>query len=69
MYEMRKSLHNETIEQFVMAHKETINVVIPFKSEIEKMGLYQAPYVARYPNSDITYLYKELWKVAKKKAG
>lgn len=69
MYEMRKSLHNETISEFVMAHKETINVVIPFKSDVEKMGLYQAPYTARYPHSDITYLYKELWKAAKKKAG
>jgi chromosome partitioning protein len=67
MYEMRKSLHNETISEFVMTHKETINVVIPFKSDVEKMGLYQAPYTARFPNSDITYLYKELWKAAKKK--
>jgi cellulose biosynthesis protein BcsQ len=67
MYEMRKSLHNETISEFVMTHKETINVVIPYKSDVEKMGLYQAPYTARFPNSEITYLYKELWKAAKKK--
>lgn len=67
MYEMRKSLHNETISEFVMMHKETLNVVIPFKSEVEKMGVYQAPYTARYPQSDITYLYKELWKATKKR--
>lgn len=67
MYEMRKSLHNETISEFVMAHKETLNVVIPFKSDVEKMGVYQAPYTARFPQSDISYLYKELWKMVKKK--
>lgn len=67
MYEMRKSLHNEIIEEFTKAHKETIEVVIPYKSEVEKMGLYQAPYTARYPASDITYLYKQLWKAAKKR--
>ncbi len=67
MYEMRKSLHNETISEFVMAHKETINVVIPYKSDVEKMGQYQAPFTARFPNSDITYLYKELWKATKRK--
>lgn len=67
MYETRKSLHNETISIFSMTHLETLNVVIPYKSEVEKMGSYMAPFTARYPKSDITYLYKQLWKAVKRK--
>lgn len=67
MYETRKSLHNETISIFSMNHSETLNVVIPFKSDVEKMGIYMSPFTAKYPKSDIAYLYKELWRAVKRK--
>lgn len=67
MYETRKSLHNETITEFTRAHKETIHVVIPYKSDVEKMGIYLAPFTAKFPSSDIAYLYKQLWRAVKRK--
>lgn len=68
MYERRKNLHNETITEFASAHRETVDVAIPYISEIERMGVYQAPYVFKHPESEISYLYRELWKTIKRKA-
>lgn len=67
MYERRKNLHNETITEFMVAHHETIDVAIPFLSEIERMGVYRRPYADAHPESEITYLYKQIWKAIKKK--
>jgi cellulose biosynthesis protein BcsQ len=69
MYERRKNLHNETIEEFSMKYKNTVDVAIPYISEIERMGIYQAPYTKVHPENDITYLYKQLWKSVKRKVG
>lgn len=67
MYERRKNLHNETIEEFAKDHRNLVDVAIPYISEIERMGVYKSPYVSIHPGSDITYLYKQLWKAVKKK--
>lgn len=69
MYERRKNLHNETIEEFSTQHKNAIDVAIPYISEIERMGVYKAPYTCIHPDNEITYLYKQLWKGVKKKLG
>ena len=67
MYERRKNLHNETIEDFSNKYKNAVDVAIPYMSEIERMGVYKAPYTSIHPNNDISYLYKQLWKSVKKK--
>lgn len=67
MYERRKNLHNETIETFMKFHKNAVDVAVPYISEIERMGVYKAPYTAIHPGSEITYLYKQLWKTVKKR--
>ena len=67
MYERRKNLHNETITEFISEHKESIDVAIPFLSEIERMGVYRRPYANAHPDSEVTYLYKQLWKSVKRK--
>ena len=69
MYERRKNLHNETIEDFSNKYKNTVDVAIPYISEIERMGVYKAPYTKIHPENDITYLYKQLWKSVKKRVG
>jgi len=67
MYERRKNLHNESIAEFMSAHRETIDVAIPFVSEIERMGVYRRPYMDAHPESEIAYLYRQLWKSIKRK--
>ena len=67
MYERRKNLHNESIEAFLRRHKETIDVAIPYISEIERMGVYQRPFVNAHPENEISYLYRQLWKSIKRK--
>lgn len=67
MYERRKNLHNETIEDFSNKYKNSVDVAIPYMSEIERMGVYKAPYTSIHPDNDISYLYKQLWKSVKKK--
>jgi chromosome partitioning protein len=69
MYERRKNLHNETIEDFTNKHRNAVDIAIPYISEIERMGVYKAPYTNIHPDNDITYLYKQLWKSVKKKLG
>lgn len=67
MYESRKWLHNELIERFTRTYKETIDVVIPYNSRVERMGVYMQPFLHRYPDSEISYLYKQLWKFVKRR--
>lgn len=67
MYERRKNLHNETIVEFMSVHQEAIDVAIPFVSEIERMGVYRRPYLDAHPETEISYLYRQLWKSVKKK--
>lgn len=69
MYERRKRLHNDLVTEFAKAHRETLNVLIPYISGIERMGVYQKPYMAAHPESEITYLYKQLWRAVKRKLG
>lgn len=69
MYERRKNLHNESIAEFLSAHREAIDVAIPYVSEIERMGVYRRPYIDAHPESEISYLYKQLWRTIKRKLG
>ncbi len=69
MYEKRKNLHNETIRSFARKFKETISVLIPYSSEVEKMGIYRAPLTAKRPSEDASKAYVKLWKGIKKKIG
>jgi chromosome partitioning protein len=67
MYERRKNLHNESIEEFMKKHRETIDVAIPYISEIERMGVYRRPFVNAHPENEISFLYRQLWKSIKRK--
>lgn len=67
MYERRKSMHNDIIRSFAREHKETISVLIPYSSEVEKMGIYRAPINAKRPSEEASLSFEKLWKVIRKK--
>ncbi len=67
MADRRRSLHLEVMESFSKKHKECVPVVVPYNSEVEKMGVYKAPIVHKYPYAEASLMYEKLWKEAKKK--
>ncbi len=67
MFEKRKNLHNETVRSFARKFKESISVIIPYSSEVEKMGIYRAPLTAKRPSEEASKAFVKLWKEVKKR--
>ncbi|MEP7264320.1 MAG: AAA family ATPase [Bacteroidota bacterium] len=67
MFERRKKLHNEISRDFARKFKETISVLIPYSSEVEKMGIYRAPLTFKRPSEEASKAFRKLWKGVKKK--
>lgn len=67
MYEKRKNMHNEISRDFARKFKETISVLIPYSSEVEKMGIYRAPLTFKRPSELASKAFGKLWKGVKKK--
>jgi chromosome partitioning protein len=67
MYEKRKNMHNEISRDFARKFKETISVLIPYSSEVEKMGLYRAPLTYKRPSELASKAFGKLWRALKKK--
>jgi chromosome partitioning protein len=67
MYEKRKNMHNEISRDFARKFRETISVLIPYSSEVEKMGLYRAPLTYKRPSELASKAFGKLWKALKKK--
>lgn len=65
MVELKKSIHRTTISQLNGKIPNLCNAMIPFLSDIEKMGIYQKPLMEFRPNSRATLAYKALWKEIK----
>lgn len=60
MADMRKTLHNEVIETLVK-DKKFFSSYIPYLSDVEKMGINQAP-IMEYANSSYAAkCYRDLW--------
>lgn len=62
----RKNLHHETIDAY-RYNRLFLRSTIPYASDIEKMGIYQAPLASFAPNSTAAIAYYELWKELKRK--
>lgn len=60
MVDGRKSLHTETM-QVLGADRRFFEHYIPYLSEIEKMGLHQAPVTAFAPTGRAAQCYHDLW--------
>ena len=65
MVDHRKNLHHEVMNQF---YKDKIffKNYIPYLSDIEKMGVNEAPLETFAANSFAAQCYKDLWKEIKK---
>ncbi len=61
MVQAQKSLHKSTIKKMASKYKYFFKTVIPYSSDIEKMGEHKAP-VERYARTKpANTAYKELW--------
>jgi cellulose biosynthesis protein BcsQ len=65
MVDHRKNLHHETMQQF---YKDKIffKNYIPYLSDVEKMGIHQAPLETFAASSYAAQCYRDLWKEIKK---
>ncbi|MGB3363611.1 MAG: AAA family ATPase [Thermodesulfobacteriota bacterium] len=65
MVESRKTLHQETMQKISQEAGNILKTAIPYRSDIEKMGVHREPVPVTSPNSDSTQAYKKLWKEIK----
>lgn len=64
MVDSRKALHNEVIEEF-SEQRKFFQSSIPYLSDVEKMGIHQAPLPYFAPHSRGTKAYEALWEEIK----
>jgi len=65
MVEGRKKMHQEIIEQYLNPGGKFLENVIPYNSEIEKMGIYRSPLVYKRPASKAAKAYQFMWQEIK----
>ncbi len=65
MVDHRKNLHHEVINQFYK-DKIFLKNYIPYLSEVEKMGIQEAPLETYAASSFAAQCYRDLWKEVKK---
>lgn len=65
MVDHRKNLHHEVINEFY-SHKLFFKNYIPYLSDVEKMGVHEAPLETFAPSSYAAQCYRDLWKEIKK---
>lgn len=66
MVDQRKSLHEDTLKNY-SNDKAFFDSFIPYLSDVEKMGIYQAPVEAFAPHSAAAEAYRKLWNEIRKK--
>lgn len=64
MTEIRKRMHRDVINRMA-GDKRFVKTVIPYLSDIERMGWYREPVVSAKPNSLAARRYFELWEEIK----
>jgi len=67
MVERKKNMHNELMANFLENYSNTIDIAIQYSSQVEKMGEYLEPLLYKYPNSEISESYLQLWDLLKRK--
>ena len=65
MVESQKSLHREIMEQIESGRRNILRTHIPYRSDIERMGVYREPVTAYLPNSESAKFYAQLWEEMK----
>lgn len=61
MVESRKTLHQDTMGKIIQEGENILSTHIPYRSDVEKMGIHREPVPVTYPNSDSAQAYRELW--------
>lgn len=61
MVEARKTLHQETMSKITQEGGNIFKTQIPYRSEIEKMGIHREPVPVYSPHSNSTKAYEDLW--------
>lgn len=67
MVEVRKSIHQNMMKEFLQKIPNLCTSVIPFMADVEKMGIHRKPLDEFLPNSKAANSFKVLWKEIKKK--
>ncbi len=62
MADRRKKMHREIIESLVEKHPDILNTVIPYASDIERMGLERMPLGGYMKKSRSVDAYQSLWE-------
>jgi cellulose biosynthesis protein BcsQ/CYTH domain-containing protein len=62
MVESKKSLHRELMESIESGSNKILKTHIPYRSDIERMGVYREPVAAYLPHSESARTYAELWE-------
>jgi len=66
MVEKRKKLHNQLIEELSVKKKRFLDTIIPYSTDVEKMGVYRAPLVSYNKRSSASLAFNNLWKEIEK---
>ncbi|MFZ4581833.1 MAG: ParA family protein [Paludibacter sp.] len=66
MVEVRKSVHQNMMKEFISKKPNLCQSFIPFLADIEKMGIYRKPLGDFIPKSKAFASYKALWKEIEK---
>jgi len=66
MFDARKNMHNDIVDEYTKK-KKILKTTIPYSSDVERMGLYEAPLVSYSTYSKAALAYHELWTELKKK--
>jgi chromosome partitioning protein len=67
MVQRSKSLHKDTIKRMRKEQKRFLDTVIPFCTDVEKMGIHRAPVLTYAKSSPAAQAYARLWKELEKK--
>jgi len=65
MVEIKKTMHMEHMEFFKKISDRFCKTYIPYRSAIERMGIYRSPVISYTPKSSVTMAYKNLWREIK----
>ena len=65
MVEIRKLMHKQTVETMTDKIGNFLNTQIPYRSDVEKMGIHRKPVPEFAPNSPASQAYIDLWNEVK----
>lgn len=65
MVESKKSLHREIMEKIESDGRNILRTRVPYRSDIERMGVYREPVTAYLPHSESSKFYARLWEEMK----